>query len=93
MTAVKPVDRLSGVCSMLAWSFILSTVLVVLCRLWLNYYEGRMLPIGPGDRELTLAVFQACVVISVCSLAGLLTATALRFLKGRRGATSAAPLQ
>ena len=66
----NPVERLGNLRSALGWAFILSTIVLVLCRLWLNYYEGRPLPIGPGDRDLTLAVYQVCAVIAVGSLAG-----------------------
>ena len=55
MSAVTLVDRLSSLRSALSWIFVLSTILLALCKLWLNYYEGRLLPIGPGDRDLTLA--------------------------------------
>jgi hypothetical protein len=77
MSAAPSVDRLSGIRSALGWSFVLSTVLLVLCRLWLNYYEDRLLPIGPGDRDLTLVVFHACAVISTVSIIGFSIATAL----------------
>ena len=78
MSASSMVERLSGVRSALGWSFIVSTVLLILCRLWLNYYEGRLLPIGPGDRDLTVVVFHACAVISTVSIIGFLIATALQ---------------
>ena len=72
--------RLAGLRSALGWIFILSTVLLVLCRLWLDYYEGLLLPIGPGDQDLTLVSSQTCAVLSVSSLAGLLLAMATNVL-------------
>ena len=73
----KPVSKLPSVRSGLGWGFVLSTVLSILCKLWLNYYEGRILPMGSGDRNLTLAVFNASAVLSICTLIGFLAATAL----------------
>ena len=73
----KPVSKLTSIRSGLGWGFVLSTILMILCKLWLNYYEGRVLPIGPGDRNLTLAVFNASALLSTCTLAGFLIATAL----------------
>jgi hypothetical protein len=80
MSAATLGDRLSSLRSALGWIFVLSTVLLVLCKLWLDYYEGRPLPIGPGDRDLTLVVFQTCAVLSVSSLAGFLLAMAINIL-------------
>ena len=70
-------SKLNSVRSGLGWSFVLSTVLLILCKLWLNYYEDRILPIGPGDRNLTLTVFNASMVLSIFTLAGFLISTAL----------------
>ena len=79
----RPVSKLSSARSGLGWGFVLSTVLSILCKLWLNYYEGRILPIGPGDRSLTLTVFNASAVLSILTLAGFLVATALMFVDAR----------
>ena len=70
-------SKLNSVRSGLGWGFVLSTVLLILCKLWLNYYEDRILPIGPGDRNLTLTVFNASMVLSIFTLAGFLISTAL----------------
>ena len=84
-------SKLNGVRSGLGWGFVLSTVLLILCKLWLNYYEGRILPIGPGDRSLTIAVCNATAILSIGTLIGFLTATALIFVGTRAsGAHSAA---
>jgi hypothetical protein len=71
--------------SALGWSFILSTTLLILCRLWLNYYEDRLLPIGPGDRDLTVVVFHACAAISMVSIIGFLIETTLHLHRTNAG--------
>lgn len=73
-------SRLSSLRSGLGSGFILSTVLLVLCKLWLDYYEGRMSPLGPGDRDLTIAVFNASAVLSICTLVGYLITAAVLYV-------------
>jgi len=70
-------SKLNSIRSGLGWGFVLSTVLLILSKLWLNYYEGRILPMGSGDRNLTLAVYNASAVLSICTVIGFLTTTAL----------------
>ena len=76
---------MSSLRSGLGWGFVLSTILLILCKLWLDYYEGRILPIGPGDRALTLAVFNACAVLSICTMVGFLVATVLMYVDASEG--------
>ena len=77
----KSVSRLANLRSGLGSGFILSTVVLVLCKLWRDYYEGRQSPLGTGDRDLTLAVFNGSAVLSMCTLVGFLVITALLYVE------------